>query len=126
MFSVLEYYSPVWCSAAACHLGLLDRIVSGAASVTMGQVQCDLEYRRFVASLCKLLSLFHNPLHSVNAELPDRWVAAQLTNVLLLCMSNEYALTLVRCGTGQFMRSFVLSSVGDSNSLDGSVFDVVG
>ena len=121
---VLEYCSPVWCSAAACHLSLLDRIVSGAASATVGGVQCDLEHRRFVASLCMLYKIFHNPLHPLNAELPDRWFAARLTR--RAAVMHEYALTPVRCRTGQFMRSFVPRVVADWNGLDGSVFDGVG
>ena len=49
---MLEFCSPVWMSAAASHLGLLDRVVSNAIRISDGLVVCDLEHRRRVAALC--------------------------------------------------------------------------
>ena len=39
---VLEYCSPVWMSAAASHLSLLDRVVSQVGRLSGGSVSCDL------------------------------------------------------------------------------------
>ena len=41
-FPVLEYCSPVWMSAAASHLALLDRVVSKEVGLSDGLVVCDL------------------------------------------------------------------------------------
>ena len=88
--------------------------------MTLGEVQCDLEHRRFVASLYMLYRVFYNPFHSVNAELPDWRVAARLTRCATVM--HDYALTPVRFRTGQFMQSFVPRSVADWSSLEGFVW----
>ena len=60
---VLEYCSPVWCSAADTHLSLLDRVVSGASFLTGGVFACDLAHRRSVSVLCMLYKIRCNPMH---------------------------------------------------------------
>ena len=47
---VLECCSPVWMSAAASHLSLLDRVVSQVRRLSGGSVSCDLWHRCKVAS----------------------------------------------------------------------------
>ena len=51
---VLEYCSPVWCSAADTNLKLLDRVVGGASLLTEGVFECDLALCRSVSALCML------------------------------------------------------------------------
>ena len=48
---VLEYCSPMLCSAADTHLKLLHRAVSGARFLTRGVFECDIAHRRCVAVL---------------------------------------------------------------------------
>ena len=54
---LLEYCSPVWMSAVASHLSLLDRVVSKAVRLSEGLVVCDLEHIRRVAALCILYKI---------------------------------------------------------------------
>ena len=63
--AVLEYCSPVWCSAANIHLKLLDRGVSGASFLTGGVFEYDLAHRRSVPVLCMLYKIRCNPTHPV-------------------------------------------------------------
>ena len=44
-YPFLEYYSAVWCSAAAAHLKLLDCVVSGARFFTGSVFECDFAHR---------------------------------------------------------------------------------
>ena len=48
---ILEYCPAVWCSAADTHHKLLDRVVSGAWSLTGGVFECDITHCRSVAVL---------------------------------------------------------------------------
>ena len=50
LLPLLEYYSPVWMSDAASHLGLLDRVLSKAVRLSDGLVICDLKHRCRVAA----------------------------------------------------------------------------
>ena len=59
---VLEYCSPVWCSAANRQLKLLDRAVSGARFLTGGVFECDIVHHRSVAVLCMLYKIRCNPV----------------------------------------------------------------
>ena len=68
---MLEYCSPVWMSAAASHLGVLDRVVSKAVRLSDGLVVCDLEHRRRVAALCMFYKIRCNPNHALEAVLPQ-------------------------------------------------------
>ena len=38
---VLEYITPVWMSAAASHIGLLDRVVSKTVRLSDDLIMCD-------------------------------------------------------------------------------------
>ena len=70
--SILEYCSPVWCSAADTHVILLDRAVSGARFLTGGVFQCDITHRRSVIVLFMLYKIRCNPMHPLNnGELPE-------------------------------------------------------
>ena len=120
LLPTLEYCSPVWGSAAECHLGLLDRIVRSAANLSAGGVECDLQHRRLVASLCMLYKITSNVTHPLHAALPERFVPQRLTRRATLL--HDRAFSPVRCRTEQFQRSFLPRCVGAWNGLDGSVF----
>ena len=67
---ILEYCSPVWCSAADTYLNLLDRAASSARFLTGGMFECDIAHRRSVAVLCMLYKIRCNPMHPLNDALP--------------------------------------------------------
>ena len=50
---ILEYCSPVWGSAAECHLQLLERQVYSVARLCLDQTFLSLCHRRHVAALCE-------------------------------------------------------------------------
>ena len=121
---VMEYCSSVWCSAAECHLRLLDRVVACAGFLVGGVVPCNLMHRRSVAALCMLYKIRNNPLHPLNLQLPQHYVPGRLTRGELA--AHQYAYVVPRCRTSQYGRSFVPWSVSLWNSLGHSVFDGVG
>ena len=118
---LLEYCSPVWSSAAACHLSLLDRIVRRAASLSEGKVKCDLVHRRQVASLCMFFKIFHNEEHPVRSHFPPLFVPTRFTR--RIAALHDFVLTAPRFRTVQYSRSFVPASVTLWNELAGCVFD---
>ena len=118
---LLEYCSPVWSSAAACHLSLLDRTVRRAVSLSEGTVRCDLAHRRQVASLCMFFKIFHNGDHPVRSHYPSLFVPTRLTR--RAAALHDFVLLAPRCKTVQYSRSFVPACVALWNGLDSSVFD---
>ena len=60
----------VWMSAAASHLGLLDRVVSKSVKLSDGLVVCDLENRRSVSALCMFYKIYCNSDHALEAAVP--------------------------------------------------------
>ena len=96
---VLEYCSPVWCSAADVHLKLLDRVVSGA------RFECDIAHRRSVAVLCMLYKIRCNPMQTLNDALSGPYVLVQVTRGALA--AHRYTYAPPRCRTSQYRRTFV-------------------
>ena len=121
ILSLLEYCSPVWLSAAACHLSLLDRIVRRAVALSEGRVICDLVHRRQVASLCMFFKIFHNAEHPVRSHYPPLHVPTRFTR--RTAVLHDFALLPLRCKTVQYSRSLVPACVLLWNDLDCSVFD---
>lgn len=120
LLPVLEYCSPVWNSAADCHLGLLDRVVRGAVALSGGMVSCSLRHRRSVASLCMLYKIASNSTHPVHNVLPGPFIPRRFTRRTV--QMHDRAFIPIRYRTEQFSRSFVPWVVDAWNSLDGSVF----
>ena len=81
---VLEYCSPVWCSAADTHLKLLDRAVTCARFLTGGVFECDIAHRRSVAVLGMLYKIRCNPVHPFNGALPGPNVPVRVTRGALV------------------------------------------
>ena len=97
VFPVLEYFSPVWCSAADTHLKLLDRVVSGAWFLNGGVFECDIAHRWSVAILCMLYKIRCNPVHPLNGALPGPYMPVRATRGALVAHRFTYALP--RCRT---------------------------
>ena len=88
---VLEYCSAVWCSAAATHIKLRDRVVNGASFITGGVFECDLAQRRSVAVLCMLYKIRCNPLHPLYGALPVSYVPLRVTRGVVIAHGYTYA-----------------------------------
>ena len=97
----LEYCSPVWSSAAASHLKLLDRNVR-ACKFLIPDLEVDLWHRRSVSSLCMLHKIFHNSRHPLNSELPNPFRPARITRNAL--NANTQAFSVGRFNTSVFER----------------------
>ena len=117
---LLEYYSPVCMSAAASHLGLLDRVVSKAVRFSDGLVVCDLKHRRRVAALCMFYKIYCYPNHALEAALPGVCLPAILTR-LVVSVHSRY-LDVSRSRTLQLSRPFVPACARYWNSLDEPCF----
>ena len=120
---ILEYCSPVWCSAADTHLKLLDHVVSGTSFLTLGVFECDLADRRPVAVLCILYKIRCNPMHPLYGALPKPYVPVRVTRGAVI--THRYTYEPPRCRTPQFRRAFILLSVSLWNDLGDPVFDDV-
>ena len=67
---IIEYCSPVWGSAAECHLQLLERQVYSVARLCPDQTFLSLGHRRHVTALCVLYKVNLNSNHCLFSELP--------------------------------------------------------
>ena len=120
LLPVLEYCSPVWSSAAACHLQLLDRVVRLANELCAGHIECDLEHRRLVASICMFYKLRDDCAHPLNSLLPNRRAPIRVTRLAL--SNHPWVVDPPQCRTVQFSRTFVPRFSELWNSLDASIF----
>ena len=116
LLPVMEYCSPVWMSAATCHLNLLDKIVRSASRLSGGRITCNLEHRRNVASLCMFYKIRGNQSHSVHSLIPPARGARRATRGALA--AHSLSLEMPRARTEQFSRSFVPAVSSCWNSLD--------
>ena len=121
---VLEYCSAVWCSAADTHLQLLDRVVSSASFLTWAVFECDLAYRRFVATLSMLYKIRCNLIHPPYGALPEPYVPVCVTCGAVI--SHRYTYAPPRCRTSQYKSTFIPISVSLWNDLGDPLFDGVG
>ena len=117
---LLEYCSPVWLSAADCHLRLLDGVVRRAAFMLEGIVPCNLSHRRGVAALCVLFKIYFREDDPLGIFLPEVFVPVRATR--RVDALHQHAFVPTRCRTGQFSRSFFPACAELWNALDGSVF----
>ena len=114
LLPIFEYCSPVWSSAADCHLALLDRVLR-QVKILIPSLKIDLKHRRSVASLCMFYKIFSNDFHPVRLLLPGPYVPTRMTrhNSLL----NSKALRPTKCESSQFQRSFIPSCISTWNLL---------
>ena len=118
---LLEYCAPVWSSAAATHLSLVDRVFKSANALCGGSVHCNLSHRRDVSKLCmffKILSNTHHPL--VNCVIEDNSLKIKNPSRITRQSLNIHPLSFVErpFRTEQFRRSFWNSCLSLWNKLD--------
>ena len=105
---LLEYCSPVWISAAARDLSLLDKVARGGRFLFPNSCSYDLDHRRMISCL----SMFHK--FYFNRDLP---LSSLTSDPLLLpratrfaAQQHEYAVVIPHCHTSQFQRCFIPST----------------
>ena len=108
LLSVFEYCSPVWGSAAKCHLSLLDKTLSRIKSM-IPNLNVDLWHRRRVSAMCVFNKILNNPRNPVHNLLPPPSCSRRITrnSRRMNCRSLE----VIRCKTSQFQRTFVPTCV---------------
>ena len=79
---VLEYCSPVWESAAECHLQHVERQVYSVARHCIDQTFLLLCHRRHVAALCMLYKVNSNSNHCLFNELLPAYVKVRHTRAV--------------------------------------------
>ena len=116
---LLEYCSPVWMSASARDLSLLDRVARGGRFLFPDGASYDLDHRRMISCL----SMFHK--YYFNGELP---LSSLIPDPLPLVRSTRFAerqhphaLCIPRCRTSQFQRCFLPRTVKQWNDLPAGV-----
>ena len=102
---VIEYCSPVWGSAAECHLQLLERQVYWVARLCSDQTFLSLCYRRHVAALCMLHKINSNSNHCLFSELPSASFRVRLPWTAAAAHPLEFELSM--CRTSQFSWYFL-------------------
>ena len=76
---ILEYCSPVWGSAAECHLQLLERQVYAVARLCPDQTFLSLCPRRHIGALCMLYKVNSNSNHCLFSGLQPASVRVRHT-----------------------------------------------
>ena len=118
---ILEYCSPVWGSAAECHLQLLERQVYSVARLCPDQNFLSLSHRCRVAGLSMLYMVNSNSNHSLFSELPSASTRVRHTQAAAAAHPLEFEVS--SCRTSQFARSYLPAQVGLWNDLPYTVFD---
>ena len=118
---LLEYCAPVWSSAAASHLRLIDKVFRTAQFLCNGNVLCNLSHRRDISCLCMLYKIRASLSHPLHGSIPALYVATRLTRGAF--ESHRATLQEIRCRTNQFQRSFLPATVSIWNSLNNNVIE---
>lgn len=118
---LLEYCAPVWSSAAATHVALVDKVFQSANTLCGGGVLCNLSHRRDVSKLCmffKILSNTHHPL--LNCVVENNALKIRNPSRITRQSVSFHPLSFVEhpFRTEQFRRSFWNSSLSLWNKLD--------
>ncbi|MEM8780580.1 MAG: reverse transcriptase family protein, partial [Cyanobacteria bacterium P01_G01_bin.49] len=116
-----EYYSPVWMSAAPCHLRLLERTLNSLRFI-VPNLEINLDKRREIAGLSLLFKIMRNENHPMYVRLPDPYVPGRSTR--LSRSLNDFALKSIRFSTNQFSRCFLPHFCSSWSVLPNSVVDV--
>ena len=114
----------MWCSAAATHLKLLDRVVNDAPFPTESVFECEIAHHRSVAVLCMLYKIRCNPMHPLYGALPAPYVPVRVTRGALV--AHRYTCAPSRCSISQYRMTFIRLSVSMYNDIADPVFDGVG
>ena len=124
---ILEYCSPVWGSAAECHIQLLERQVYSVAMLCPYQTFLSLCHRRHLAALCMLHKVNSDSNHCLFSELPPASVRVRHTQAMqLIDKSLKYQgverpnLQGVSCRPRRLCGMTFPTLCFDSGTLDGS------
>ena len=118
---ILEYCSPVWGSAAECHLQLLGRQVYSVAILCPDQSFLSLCHRRRVVGLSMLYKVNSNSNHCRFSELPSAFTRVRQTRPAAAAHPLEFEVS--RCRKSQFARSFLPAQVWMWNYIPYIAFD---
>ena len=117
---LLEYCSPIWMSASARGLSLLDRVARGGRFLFPDNCSYDLAHRRVVSCL----SIFHK--FYFNRELPLSYLVPESLPLPRATRfaerQHQYSVQIPRCRTSQFQRTFLPKTVQLWNDLPADVF----
>ena len=122
--SVLEYFSPVWCSAAYLHLTIIHRLVRSAEFSADGVLECNLAHWRPVAVLCMLFKIKSNPMHPLSYSLPLPYEPARVA--LGASVAHRPSFTPTRCRTSQYAWPLHSFQYLHGTDLNDPVFDGMG
>ena len=117
---ILEYCSPVWGSAAECHLQLLERQVYLVAILRPNQSLLSLGHQRRVDGLWMLFKVNSNSNHWLFSDLPSASTRVRHTQSAATAHPFEFEVSM--CRTSQFARCFQ-PGPGSRNDLPYTVFD---
>ena len=120
---LLEYCSPVWMSASARDLSLLDKVARGGRFLFPNTGSYDLDHRRIISCLSIFHKLYFNRELPLSFLVPDPLPLARATR--FADRQHQYALSIPRCRTSQFQRSFLQSTVKQWNDLPAEVMHEV-
>ena len=118
---IIEHCSPVWWSAAECHIQLLERQVYLVARLCPDQNYLSLSRQHRLAWLSMLYKVNSNSNHCLFSELPSASTRIRHTRAAAAAHSLEFEVS--RCRTSQFARSFLPAQVRLWNDLPKTVFD---
>ena len=113
-----EYCSPVWFSAADCHLKLLDRALNSIKFI-IPLLSVDIFHRRLVSALCMLFKIYNNNQHPLFFKLPEQFTPARATRYTLDL--NNLAMRRITTSTIQFSRCFIPSLIKTWNRLPNDI-----
>ena len=116
---LLEYCSPVWMSAAARDLSLLDKVVRGGRFLFPDSKNYDLDHRRMISCLSVFHKLYFNRDLPLSSIIPDPLHLPRTTRFAE--HQHEYAVAVPHCRTSQFQRCFIPSTCKLWNSLPDEV-----
>ena len=118
---LLEYCSPVWMSAAARDLALLDRVVRGGRFLFPNSGSYDLDHRRMISCLSMFHKLYFSRELSLSTIIPEPLRFPRATRFAE--QQHQYAVNVPRCHTSQFQRCFIPHTAKLWNGLPGDVIE---
>ena len=119
---LLEYCSPVWMSAAARDLSLLDRVARGGRFLFPDSRSYDLDHRRLISCLSMYHKFFFSGDLPVSSLIPDPLLLARATRFAE--RQHDYAVAIPHCHTSQFQRCFVPFTSQLWNNLPGEIIQL--
>ena len=116
---LLEYCSPIWMSASARDLSLLDRVARGGRFLFPDSASYDLAHRRMISCLSLFHKFYFNRELPLSFLIPEPLPLARATRFAE--RQHQYALCIPHCRTSQFQRTFLPSTVKLWNDLPAEV-----